>query len=366
LSWAGKERVVGAVDRRAIKERRVLLAGAGLVLALVLELVLGRLGFAAIPAETWLWVLVLTVGLQALLWLTVRLGWDRHLTWDPHFLYAPMVTAIFLMDFYAYLVPSLRMVLLMAWFTMPVFMVGLAGAVSVVLMAGLMALGYLTAVSLLIVRGQPLSLTFEVAVVLSFMIINGYSAVAYERLRRERIERRVLRQKLNELAITDPLTGLYNRRHFEEILRAEIARIRRYGGHCALGMIDLDFFKNYNDTLGHLAGDALLKELAALMLGHLRVSDVFARYGGEEFGLIMVNTLKDEAIAAMERLRVLVEGYPFRGGSIQPFGRLTVSVGVAGCPEDGLDYEELVRKADAALYAAKRLGRNRVQVAVLV
>jgi diguanylate cyclase (GGDEF)-like protein len=184
-------------------------------------------------------------------------------------------------------------------------------------------------------------------------------------LRRERAERRALREKLNEMAITDPLTGLYNRRHFEEILRAEISRIRRYGGHCSLAMIDLDFFKNYNDTLGHLAGDALLKELAALMMTHLRVSDVFARYGGEEFGLIMINTPRDEAILAMERLRVMVEGYPFRGGSIQPFGRLTVSVGVAGCPEDGLEYEDLVRKADAALYAAKRLGRNRVQVAVL-
>ena len=352
-------------DRRGIKSRRILLAGTGVVLALFLELGLGALGFDAIPRPTWFGALGITVGLQVVVWLILRLGWDRYLTWDPHYLYVPMAAAIFSLNFFAYLAPSLRMVLLMAWFAMPAFMVGLAGATGVLVMSILMAMGYLIAVSLLITHGHALSLPFEAAVAGIFMIINGYSAVVYERLRRDRAERRVLREKLNEMAITDPLTGLFNRRHFEEILRAEIARIRRYGGHCSLAMIDLDFFKNYNDTLGHLAGDALLKELAALMMSHLRVSDVFARYGGDEFGLIMVNTPKDEAILAMERLRVLVEGYPFRGGGIQPFGRLTVSVGVAGCPEDGLDYEELVRKADAALYAAKRLGRNRVQVAVL-
>ncbi|HXF81688.1 MAG TPA: GGDEF domain-containing protein [bacterium] len=357
---------MGLTDKRAIKERRVLMAGTGLVLGLLIQLGLGRLGFEATPPGIWTRALLTVVGLQAAVWLILRLGWDRYLAWDPHYLYVPMAAAIFTLNYFAYLVPSLRMVMLMAWFTIPVFMVGLAGAAGVLVMALLMAMGYLIAVSLLISAGRPLSLGFEAAVAGIFLIINGYSAVVYERLRRERAERRALRARLSELAITDPLTGLFNRRHFEEILRAEIARIRRYGGQCSLAMIDLDFFKNYNDTLGHLAGDALLKELAALMSSHLRVSDVFARYGGEEFGLIMVNTPREEAIAAMERLRVLVEGYPFRGGGIQPFGRLTISMGVAACPEDGLDYEELVRKADAALYAAKRLGRNRVQVAALV
>lgn len=353
-----------AIDKRSVKERRVLLAGAGLVMALVLALGLDAIGFGIIVPRDWLAALLITVALQAAIWLILRFGWDRSLTWDPHFLYVPMAAAIFCLNLYVYLAPSLRTVLLMAWFAAPAFMVGLAGAAGLLAMATLMAAGYLTTVALLIARGQALSLPFEAAVISIFMIINGYAAVVYERLRRERIERHVLRERLNEMAITDPLTGLFNRRHFEEILKSETARIRRYGGHCSLAMIDLDFFKTYNDTLGHLAGDALLKELAAMMRSHLRVSDVLARYGGEEFGVIMVNTPKDEAMLAMDRLRVLVESYPFRGGSIQPSGRLTVSVGVAGCPEDGLDYEELVRKADGALYAAKRLGRNLVQVAV--
>jgi len=353
-------------DKRVIKERRVLLAGAGLVMALVVGLALDALGFDVSPITTWFALLGITVGLQLIVWLILRLGWDRAIAWDPHYLYIPMSAAIFSLNLFAYTAPVLRMILLMTWFVMPAFMVGLAGAMGVLVMSGLMAAGYITTGVLLIARGYPLSPTFETGVVAIFMIINGYAAVVYERLRRERIERRVLRQKLSEMAITDPLTGLFNRRHFEEILRAEIARIARYGGHCTLAMIDLDFFKHYNDTLGHLAGDALLRELAALMQGHLRVSDVFARYGGEEFGLIMVNTPRDEAILAVERLRLLVEAYPFRGGGIQPSGRLTVSVGVASCPDDGLDYEDLVHKADAALYAAKRLGRNRVQTSLPV
>src|SRR5205809_6749729 len=94
-------------------------------------------------------------------------------------------------------------------------------------------------------------------------------------------------------------------------------------------MFDQDFFKNYNDTLGHLAGDALLRELAALLRGHLRVSDVLARYGGEKFRQLIGNTPKDEGVPAVEGLPVTVGEYPFRGGSLQAFGRLTVSIRIS-------------------------------------
>ncbi len=356
---------MGSIDRQYIKKRGVLMAGAGLLLALVVACLLNFVGLQAMPLSACLAAAGVTILVYAALWLTVHFGWDAHLPWDHHFIYLPMVAATGLLTLYIVLAPSLRMVLLMAWFGAPIFMAGLVGFAGLFAMSALMALGYLGAMALLLRQGQPLAMPLESAVATIFLLINVYTGVVFERLRREREERKVLRAKLAELAITDPLTGLYNRRHFEEILRAEVGRIQRYTGHCSLAMIDLDFFKNYNDTLGHLAGDALLRELAALLRGHLRVSDVLARYGGEEFGLIMVNTPKDEAILGMERLRTLVEEYPFRGGSIQPFGRLTVSVGIASCPADGTDYEELVRKADGALYAAKRMGRNQVQVALL-
>lgn len=356
---------MGAIDKQRIKQRGVLMAGAGLISALVVAGLLGFVGFRTMSPAGWMGALGATVIVHGALWLAVRLGWDARLTWDAHFVYVPMVAATALLTLYVYLAPSLRMALLMAWFAAPILIAGLVGFAGLFAMSALMAVSYLGVTALLVRQGQPLSMPFESAVAAIFIVINVYTGVVFERLRRERQERKVMRARLAELAITDPLTGLYNRRHFEDILRSEVGRIQRYGGYCSLAMIDLDFFKNYNDTLGHLAGDALLRELAALLRGHMRVSDVLARYGGEEFGLIMVNTPKDEAFVAMERLRTLVEEYPFRGGSIQPFGRLTVSVGIASCPADGVDYEELVRKSDGALYAAKRMGRNQIQAALL-
>ena len=355
---------MGPVNSRVTRERRVLLAGAGLLLALAVEVLLVALGFETTPSTQLLVALGLTVGLVVLLVATLRMGWDRALSWDRHFLYVPLGAAVLCLNLYAYLAPSLRMVLLMAWFGSTTFMVGLVGAAGLLTMSGLMAAGYLTVVYALSRRGEPVTILFEVVVAVLFMVINGYSAVVFERFRRERLERRVLRQKLAEMAITDALTGLYNRRHFEEILNLEIARIRRHGGHGTVVMIDVDFLKPYNDTLGHLAGDEGLRQLGTLLRSHLRVGDVLSRYGGDEFALIMINTPKHQAFEAVERLRLLVESHPFRGADILPFGRLTVSAGIAGCPEDGTDYEELVRKADAALYEAKHQGRNRVQMVV--
>jgi len=127
-------------------------------------------------------------------------------------------------------------------------------------------------------------------------------------------------------------------------------------------MIDVDHFKNYNDLLGHPAGDAALRQLAAVIRGHLRLGDVGARYGGEEFGLILTNTDKREASEAVERLRWVIETHPFVRREVQPGGKLTISAGIATAPEDGDSYEGLVQKADVALYMAKSAGRNHVEV----
>jgi len=107
----------------------------------------------------------------------------------------------------------------------------------------------------------------------------------------------------------------------------------------------------------------VLKELAGLIRGHLRSGDLGSRYGGEEFGLILTNSSREDAAQAMERLRRLIESHPFPRREVQPAGRVTVSAGVASAPEDGVDYETLVQRADTALYLAKSAGRNNVQVA---
>ena len=168
------------------------------------------------------------------------------------------------------------------------------------------------------------------------------------------------REKLQELAITDGLTGLYNYRYFRERLQNEVDRAERHGLDLSTVMIDIDFFKHYNDKHGHPAGDEVLRTIGEILKRNVRKIDVAARYGGEEFALILVETNGSNARLVAEKLRRLVEEYPFPHAEEQPNGRLTISAGVAAYPEDGRDAESLIASADRYLYRAKELGRNRV------
>ncbi len=347
-------------DDSNLRKRGIALAGAGYVLALAIALGLKLLGLADMSYREWVVAAALTLGLQSILWLIPHLGLDRKIRWDRHYLYTPMITAAISFCIYTNLMFEARWILLMGWFVALLFVAGLAGFWEVIALSLVMAIGYFGVVCTHYTRGASLSLGIEAATSGAFILASLYAGVVFERIRRDRSEMKALRRRLAELALTDPLTELPNRRRFEEILRAELSRIARYGGECALVMIDVDYFKNYNDALGHLAGDVILKELTQVMREQLRVSDVLARYGGEEFGLIMTNTPKEEAYQAVERLRRIVEGHQFRGTSVLPGRRLTISAGVACAPHDGLAYEDLVQKADSALYAAKRTGRNLV------
>jgi len=162
-------------------------------------------------------------------------------------------------------------------------------------------------------------------------------------------------------AFTDSLTGLFNLRQFWLSLEHELARARRYRRQCSLAMIDIDFFKQYNDRHGHLRGDEVLNEVGALCGASIRDSDIAARYGGEEFMVIMPETGRDLALIAGEKLRRAVAEHPFPLQETQPGGILTVSVGIAPFPDDAATARELVDAADQALYRAKRRGRNRVE-----
>jgi diguanylate cyclase (GGDEF)-like protein/PAS domain S-box-containing protein len=160
---------------------------------------------------------------------------------------------------------------------------------------------------------------------------------------------------LSRIAITDSLTQVYNRRHFDELLYKEIKRYgRRKYSYLSLMMIDIDHFKRLNDSYGHLAGDAVLRELARMLKEGVRETDTVARYGGEEFAIVMPDTHLDGAVYRAEMLRKKAEGSQFPGQD--PSLRFTISVGVAsytsGTPND------LIAAADQALYQAKRSGRN--------
>jgi two-component system chemotaxis response regulator CheY len=169
-----------------------------------------------------------------------------------------------------------------------------------------------------------------------------------------------LETRLRAMATYDRLTGLYNRHAFDHRLTDELQRARRYRRPLSLIMLDIDYFKRYNDTHGHLKGDALLSELGSLLIASVRSTDAVARYGGEEFAVVLTETDKANASLVAEKIRAAVAAYPFPFRESQPDGALTVSVGVAGFPEDVPDPAGLLEAADQALYRAKHSGRNRV------
>lgn len=172
----------------------------------------------------------------------------------------------------------------------------------------------------------------------------------------------VANRRLEHLATTDGLTGLYNHRHFRERLDGELQRALRYRLPLSCLIFDVDDFKSLNDSYGHLLGDSVLRELAQLAQEHIRKSDLIARYGGEEFVVIMPQTDLDGAMSEAERLREQIAGHHYQG--VPPDRRVTVSLGVASLDFDGMaSGDDLLHAADKALYEAKNSGKNRVVAA---
>jgi diguanylate cyclase (GGDEF)-like protein len=167
-------------------------------------------------------------------------------------------------------------------------------------------------------------------------------------------------QQTVELSLTDPLTGTANRRHLFDRLELEVTRAQRFGNELSLVMIDIDHFKLYNDRNGHPAGDEVLKGVAAALQHTVRKVDTVARYGGEEFSVILPQIRRDEAVTVADKLRRAVESIDFPNATMLPGGRVTISVGLAHFPSDAQDLTQLLTRSDAALYAAKNGGRNRV------
>ena len=163
--------------------------------------------------------------------------------------------------------------------------------------------------------------------------------------------------KLREYADRDGLTGIANRRFFEARLADEFLRWQRYGGELSMLLFDLDHFKRINDEFGHMAGDTVLRSMAQRVSGVVRKQDVFGRFGGEEFALLLPCTPLDDALYVAEKIRCTIGDEPIEvQGVIVP---VTASVGAATARTGAPDYEGMINEADAALYTAKRQGRNR-------
>jgi diguanylate cyclase (GGDEF)-like protein len=169
-------------------------------------------------------------------------------------------------------------------------------------------------------------------------------------------------ERISELTITDDATRLYNARHLQFVLDTELYRSRRYSYLLSVVFLDLDHFKEVNDTHGHLAGSRLLWLIGDLLRSHLRLIDTAFRYGGDEFVLVLPQTGKEQARQVVERLRALIAETVFLAEEGLD-ARVTASFGIATFPEDGSEKKDLIARADEAMYAAKSGGRNGVRVA---
>ena len=167
-------------------------------------------------------------------------------------------------------------------------------------------------------------------------------------------------ERLRHLSTRDRLTGLYNRGYFDERLEEELQRAARGRVPVSVALLDLDHFKQFNDAHGHMAGDAALRAFAGALRGTLRRGDVAARFGGEEFVVLMPGTALEHALATMERVRHEVAAMTVKIPHAATSARITTSVGISGTEGQHRTAEELIRGADARLFEAKRLGRDRV------
>jgi len=182
--------------------------------------------------------------------------------------------------------------------------------------------------------------------------VANYLAVAIENAR--------LYEKTRYLSITDDLTGLINRRYFNERLDKEWMRAERFKQPLSLLMADIDYFKSLNDTYGHLQGDGVLREISRILQGNTRGIDIVGRFGGEEFAILLPQTGLQDALQVAEKLRLAVGGYSFRVDESKVGEKIALSIGVSCFPETCRDRNTLVKQADEALYFSKRAGRDRV------
>jgi diguanylate cyclase (GGDEF)-like protein len=205
-------------------------------------------------------------------------------------------------------------------------------------------------------RSQLPFATYEIRVLKSFI---QTASIIYENMLLYHKLVRMLRVKEQE-AVTDPLTGVYNYRFFQMQIEREILRAERHGKTFSIAMIDIDNFKQYNDSHGHLNGDLALKRVATAIMENIRKSDILARYGGDEFVIIIPELDKNKAKLLAEKLCRVIKKTKLPKKKDTPKIQLTLSLGIASFPGDGEDEDALLKKADEALYTAKDMGRNAV------
>lgn len=201
-------------------------------------------------------------------------------------------------------------------------------------------------------------IAFNIILVFSFFV----SAYLSRNIRDNEKVLQELLKKTQKLSVTDGLTDLYNQTHFFEMLKFHLDKAKSFGLTFSVIIFDVDHFKSYNDHNGHIQGSEALAKVGSLMKKVFRASDILAKYGGDEFVAILPSTDKVGAFLAADRLRETIATESFPGEAQQPMGTITISVGVATFPDHGSTDEEILEKADRAMYMAKVAGRNRTVI----
>ncbi len=365
LETAAIDNELGAADAtkdpRSVKRRGILRAAVGFMVPFVPGLPFVVRGVIQVTWGEWLFALSAVLAVWSVMWCILFLGWDRRLRFDPHFLLVPAAASATLLCLFAYLVPEGRLVVLQGWFVVLLCGAGLFSFKEVLALNTFMVGGYLGTIGLLSAHGEPISWRFEIAmVIVPFILFTFFCGTVLERLSRQRVEMKALRKQLSHLALTDQLTDLPNRRHFDDYLQRHSALCRRSGATYSVGLIDVDHFKEINDSLGHDVGDHVLVQLAEIVRSRLRQGDLAARLGGDEFAVLMAATNAAEASVVLTRVLHAVASHRFSASRPRP-GQVTVSIGVT--ESNGKEApDDVVRRADTELYAAKRNGRIRVAV----
>lgn len=344
--------------KQALRIRRLFLASATYLLCFCIAYISYLTGVT--EWEVIIGYLIIMPSINIILYIVHRMGLNLKMT-DPSMTSVQMCAGILVITYGIYFSSESRGVLLLTYIIVFLFGVFRLNTRSFLYISVFTLLAYGINIALLqIYRPQGVNFNIEylqwgvlALVLVAFSVIGGYISSLRRNLS-------ISRATIREMAIRDELTGLYNRRHVRELLEHEKNRSLRGGDIFCLAMLDIDHFKNVNDTYGHHAGDAVLKAVATTIKTTMRNTEFCGRYGGEEFLIILPQTDIKGAFIGAERVRTNIENTLFP--DIGPDFKITVSIGLSEYKMEK-DMDDVIARADEALYRAKKGGRNRVEFA---
>jgi diguanylate cyclase (GGDEF)-like protein len=351
--------------KQALRIRRLLMSFATYILCCGLAYISYLAGFMEWQAIAGFLIIIPTANI--ILYIIIRTGLNLKMP-DPSLTAIQMCVAILVVMYGMYFAHESRGVLLLVYIIILLFGIFRLNTRSFLYISVFTLLTYGIDIAILhFYRPQGVNFHMEylqwgvlALVLVAFSIIGGYISSLRQNLSIIKSEQAKSIEIIREMAIRDELTGLYNRRHLLELLEFEKNRSSRGGGLFCLAMLDIDHFKNVNDTRGHLAGDAVLRAVATMINKTLRNTEFCGRYGGEEFLIVLAQTDIKGALIGAERVRTNIENIPFP--NLGSDFKVTVSIGLSEY-QIREDVDKIIARADEALYRAKKSGRNRVESA---